>query len=291
MPPTIPATPIISPVPAGARGSPGRPPPGGLIDITLPWVTFCGTADAPGTLGRLGPITGPEARRVVSLGLRNPSTQWRIVLTDPDRRAIAVARVARARIPRPEDRGARIPRAQVPAGRHDPPGVITPIEWTGTVGRVTIVMPADALDAAPASHPRLTGEIYARILTAARRARDGAREQAEADRRAPGGCAHTTASPAYSPPPRIREYVAARDQTCRGPGCGQPAWQGDLDHTIPYDQGGPTCPCDLGAVCRRHHQLKQRPGWILTQPQPGVFCWTTPAGRTYTTHPDPYYTG
>ncbi|HMH92841.1 MAG TPA: HNH endonuclease signature motif containing protein, partial [Streptosporangiaceae bacterium] len=114
---------------------------------------------------------------------------------------------------------------------------------------------------------------------------------AEADRRAPDGCAHTTASAAYQPPPRIREYVTARDQTCRHPHCGQPAWRCDLDHTIAYDQGGRTCPCDLGALCRRHHQLKQRPGWTLTQPEPGTFCWTTPEGRTYTTHPHEYYTG
>jgi hypothetical protein len=130
-----------------------------------------------------------------------------------------------------------------------------------------------------------------RILAAARRARDHARVQAEADRRAPGGCAHTTASPAYQPPPRIREHVTARDQTCRGPRCGQPAWRADLDHTTPFDQDGPTCPCNLGALCRRHHHLKQHPGWTLTQPQPGTFHWTTPTGRTYTTHPHEYYTG
>jgi hypothetical protein len=59
-------------------------------------------------------------------------------------------------------------------------------------------------------------------------------------------------------------------------------------HTIPYDHGGRTCPCNLGALCRRHHQLKQRTGWTLTQPQPGTFGWTPPAGRTYTTHPDQY---
>jgi hypothetical protein len=250
---------------AAAAGGSGRPPPGGLLDLTLPWVTFTGMTDAPGTLGRIGPLTAPEARRLASLALCSPGTQWRVILTDAERHAIAVARIPRA-------------------GRGPSGGA--PI-----VGRVTIVMPADALDTAPASHPRLPDGIYARLLAAARRARDQARRQAEADRDAPGGCAHTTASPAYAPPPRLREFVAARDQTCRGPHCGQPAWSGDLDHTIPYDQGGLTCPCDLGAVCRRHHRLKQRPGWTLTQPRPGVFSWTTPAGRTYATHPAPHRTG
>nr|MDQ2876672.1 HNH endonuclease [Actinomycetota bacterium] len=279
IPPAVPGTGVApSDTAAPGRQAPGRPPPGGpppggLLDITLPWATFTGTADACGTLGRIGPITAPEARRLTSLALRNPSTQWRIILTDADRHAIAVARV---------------PRARPATGSHDPPGST---RAAGIVGRVTIVLPADALDTAPASHPRLTDGIYARLLAAARRARDRARQQAEADRHAPGGCAHITASSAYQPPPRIREYVAARDHTCRGPRCGQPAGRADLDHTIPYDQGGPTCPCDLGAVCRRHHRLKQHPGWTVTQPKPGMFCWTTPAGRTYTTYPHQYCTG
>jgi hypothetical protein len=267
IPPVIPAAPAD---PGRARRrTPGRPPSSGLVDLTLPWITFTGTADAPATLGRIGPITAPEARRVASLALRHPATQWRIILTDADRRAISVTRIPRAR----------------PRCGPEPPG-LTPV-----VGRVTIVLPADALDDAPASNPRIPDGIYARLLTAGRQARAQARAQAQADRHAPGGCAHTTASPAYVPPPRIREYVAARDQTCRGPHCGQPAWRGDLDHTVPYDQGGPTCPCDLGAVCRRHHRLKQRAGWSLVQPSPGTFQWTTPAGRTYTTRPAPYFTG
>jgi Domain of unknown function (DUF222) len=253
----------------------GRPPPAGLLDLTLPWTTFTGTTDAPATLGRLGPITAPEARRLASLALRSPATEWRIILTDTGQHAIAVTRLPRA----------RRPRSREPTGSPEPPGL------TAIIGRVTIVLPAAALDTAPAANAQLTDGIYARLLTAARRARDHAQAQADADRRAPGGCAHTTASPAYQPPPRIREHVTARDHTCRGPRCGQPAWRADLDHTVPYDQGGRTCPCDLGAVCRRHHRLKQHPGWTVTQPQPGVFCWTTPAGRTYTTHPHQYYTG
>jgi len=74
--------------------------------------------------------------------------------------------------------------------------------------------------------------------------------------------------------------------TCRSPICGQPAWRADLDHTVPYDQGGRTCRCNIGGGCRRHHQLKQHPRWKLDQPRPGHFTWTTPAGRTYATEPD-----
>jgi hypothetical protein len=107
-----------------------------------------------------------------------------------------------------------------------------------------------------------------------------------ADHAAAGGCAHTTATPAYRPPPRLKEYIAARDLTCRFPRCRQPAWRGDLDHTIPYDNGGKTCRCNLGGLCRTHHILKHHPDWKLRQIAPGIFAWTTPAGRTYTTTPD-----
>jgi hypothetical protein len=47
-----------------------------------------------------------------------------------------------------------------------------------------------------------------------------------------------------------------------------------------------TCRCNLGGVCRTHHLLKHHPDWNLRQVAPGVFTWTTPAGRTFTTTPD-----
>jgi len=43
-----------------------------------------------------------------------------------------------------------------------------------------------------------------------------------------------------------------------------------------------------GGWCRTHHQVKQEPGWHVIQPRPGHFEITTPAGRTYDIHPDPY---
>jgi hypothetical protein len=79
-----------------------------------------------------------------------------------------------------------------------------------------------------------------------------------------------------------------RQRTCSFPGCRRPARRCDLDHTVPYDQGGATCECNLAPLCRRHHQAKQAHGWHLTQDQPGIMTWRTPSGRTYTTLPDPY---
>ncbi len=141
----------------------------------------------------------------------------------------------------------------------------------------------------PASGSGTTGSgIRAAVLRAARRALARARRQAAADAAAPGGCAHTTATQAYRPTTKIRDHVVARDQTCRNPRCRQAARHADLDHTTPWHQGGRTCGCNLGGHCRTHHKIKQLPGWTLTQPRPGHFQLTTPAGRTYTTTPDPY---
>ena len=175
-------------------------------------------------------------------------------------------------------------------------------------GQVTVTIPAAALDQladtqppgpAPAGATGATGSgttgsgttvtgIRAAVLRAARRAQARAQRQAAADAAAPGGCAHTSATAAYRPTTKIRDHVTARDQTCRHPRCRQPARHTDLDHTTPWHKGGPTCQCNLGGYCRTHHQIKQLPGWTLTQPQPGHFQLTTPAGRTYTTTPDPY---
>jgi Domain of unknown function (DUF222) len=98
--------------------------------------------------------------------------------------------------------------------------------------------------------------------------------------RAQGG----QAADAYTPPAALRRYIVARDRTCRFPGCSRRAAGCDLDHTIPYPQGR-TEPGNLGALCRRHHRLKQTRGWRLEQPEPGIFVWTTPTGHTYTVRP------
>ncbi|HXF03122.1 MAG TPA: hypothetical protein VN601_09050, partial [Arthrobacter sp.] len=61
-----------------------------------------------------------------------------------------------------------------------------------------------------------------------------------------------------------------------------------IDHTQAFraDGGrGETDAGNLGPPCETHHGLKTRAGWKMTQPIPGVFEVTTPAGRTYTDRP------
>jgi hypothetical protein len=100
------------------------------------------------------------------------------------------------------------------------------------------------------------------------------------------GCDHRHQEPGYQPSRRLQHLIQARNPTCTAPGCQRSATRCDLDHTVPYDQGGRTCECDLAPLCRHHHRCKQAGGWYLEQPQPGVMRWTTPAGRHYITRPD-----
>jgi Domain of unknown function (DUF222) len=56
--------------------------------------------------------------------------------------------------------------------------------------------------------------------------------------------------PGYVPSKALAEFVRCRDLTCRWPGCDRPAVHCDLDHTIPYAQGGPTHAGNLKCYCR-----------------------------------------
>jgi Domain of unknown function (DUF222) len=100
-----------------------------------------------------------------------------------------------------------------------------------------------------------------------------------------GTCDHRHQEPRYTPSRHLQHLITTRTTTCTAPGCQQPAARCDLDHTTPYDHGGPTCECDLAPLCRHHHRCKQSEGWHLEQPHPGVMTWTTPAGRHYITPP------
>ena len=90
----------------------------------------------------------------------------------------------------------------------------------------------------------------------------------------------------YTPTPRIRDHVIARDRTCVFPWCGRNARRCDLDHVTPYDhahpdRGGPTATDNLAPLCRRHHRLKTRGRWRYTMTSPGVFVWTSPHGHQF----------
>jgi len=233
------------------------------------WRALSGDPAGPATLSRIGPVTAAQALPLALTAAGDPHARWQVILTDPDGRAIAVETVRRRR---------RLGSSREPAG---------------LVGRVTVTIPASTLAQLTRTQPTCIrraagGGIRSGVLRAARRAQARAQREGAADDAVPGGCAHTAATAAYRPTAKIRDHVVARDQTCRNPRCRQPARHADLDHTTPWHKGGPTCRCNLGGYCRTHHRIKQLPGWTLAQTAPGYFEHTTPAGRTYTTTPDPY---
>jgi hypothetical protein len=102
-----------------------------------------------------------------------------------------------------------------------------------------------------------------------------------------GTCDHRHAEEHYTPSRKLQHLIRARSGTCTAPGCQAQAVHADLDHTTPYPEGR-TDECNLGPKCRTHHRAKQTPGWNVEQPEPGIFRWTLPSGRSHTTSPSTY---
>jgi hypothetical protein len=62
--------------------------------------------------------------------------------------------------------------------------------------------------------------------------------------------------PRYVPSRQLADFVRCRDLTCRFPGCDEPAYHCDIDHTIAYPVG-PTCASNLKCLCRKHRVHKR----------------------------------
>ena len=92
------------------------------------------------------------------------------------------------------------------------------------------------------------------------------------------------ATDAYRPGSELAALVRARDGRCRFPGCSVASRFCDLDHVRPWPTG-PTAAHNLLTVCRRHHRIKQRPGWRVRLAPDATATWTDPAGRRRTTAP------
>jgi Domain of unknown function (DUF222) len=89
----------------------------------------------------------------------------------------------------------------------------------------------------------------------------------------------------YVPSKALADFVRCRDLTCRWPGCDRPAVHCDLDHTIPYSQGGPAHASNVKCYCRTHHLVKTFGGWAEKQLPDGTLILTSPSGHTYVTTP------
>lgn len=60
----------------------------------------------------------------------------------------------------------------------------------------------------------------------------------------------------------LRTALAHRDRCCVVPGCGVPFGL-EIDHVVPFAEGGPTELDNLALLCHHHHYLKTYEGWTL----------------------------
>jgi len=86
----------------------------------------------------------------------------------------------------------------------------------------------------------------------------------------------------YEVPDRLAAQATERDLACVFPWCTLPADACDLDHVIPYSEGGSTSSDNVANLCRRHHRLKtHHSGWGYTVLEPGCYLWHSPHGYQF----------
>jgi len=94
----------------------------------------------------------------------------------------------------------------------------------------------------------------------------------------------------YRPSKRLRRLLGARDQHCRWPGCRRPGRKSEFDHTIPWEDGGPTCAGNLEALCKKHHSLKHASLWTVIQLGGGTLEFVSPTRRRHRNDAPPVVT-
>ena len=61
---------------------------------------------------------------------------------------------------------------------------------------------------------------------------------------------------------KLRSALIERDRTCVVPGCGVRSGL-EIDHLVPFAEGGPTELDNIALLCHHHHFLKSYEGWTL----------------------------
>lgn len=107
------------------------------------------------------------------------------------------------------------------------------------------------------------------------------------------GGALELSTPSYRPTAALTRAVIARDHTCRAPGCSRPAERCQLDHGVPWADGGDTSYDNLISAHDRHHGHHTSGHWAVSLSDPdgsgAVHAkWVTQTGRGYVTRPHQY---
>jgi hypothetical protein len=251
--------------PAGSGTAPAPP----LVELAVPLATLQQRAKRAGDNRLLGPLDPAMARDLAAAAARSPFSRWAVTIVDD--RGYATSHG----LARPE-RGSR------PQPPPDPGSTAVPARVNITITETLLRQLADQpRPGAPPGDWALTTSRGTWTLTL-----PGGRQLAvRLDTVPTHDCDHTHQTSSYQPGDRLRRLIQVRDHECTFPTCSRPAHESDFEHAVPYDKGGKTCGCNAGARSRRCHQVKQSPGWTVTQPKPGWHTWTTPTGRTYTQEP------
>ena len=70
-----------------------------------------------------------------------------------------------------------------------------------------------------------------------------------------GGQVEVISTTTRTIPPRLRAVLEHRDRTCVVPGC-DVSWNLEIDHRVPFSQGGATDEENLARLCHAHHRDK-----------------------------------
>ena len=91
----------------------------------------------------------------------------------------------------------------------------------------------------------------------------------------------------YVPSTNMKAYAVARDGTCVWPGCTQPAQRCQLDHRVPFAEGGETTPSNLFSLCQRHHNVKtDHRAYYVQDPATGDIIWLFADGTYALSEPE-----
>jgi hypothetical protein len=92
----------------------------------------------------------------------------------------------------------------------------------------------------------------------------------------------------HDPSRKLRHLIIARKATCATPGCDAAAATSDMEHRVPWEDGGETSEHNIDPACRHCHRLKQQRTWKVVKTSPRETQWTGPSGRTRSVRPTRY---
>lgn len=92
----------------------------------------------------------------------------------------------------------------------------------------------------------------------------------------------------YRVPQDLKNWLRARDGTCRFPGCSRATRFCDIDHSHDWARNGTTEHANLAHLCPGHHTVKHASNWAVEQSPngDGTLHWTSPTGHEFTTEPE-----